>query len=389
MSKILTKLDTVMLRMIKVGQNTRVEHNYQIDGLYEDIVSVGLTTRLLVAVLPEDGGFDAGMLRLCRGHRRLRAIARMETENPTRYKELFGKGIDVEIREGLNRLEIEGLKIDAGNTRGLSDPQEIQRCANILFSQGLTEAQVAIRLQGVIESVTPMRPVVAKEIVELKAEKAEALQNNCVTIAASKQKEIDERVALYYHGRTQALKDAWRCPAVVMACLENHAEGTRSVGFEKVDFPILTTKDYTKLWKAFEKDLGIMADGQPKYNRDAPGPNFETVWMKLVEASQSKTAKVTKPKPKSMPSSEITAEITGGTFRSELATGLCNHHAGDKSVDMVRLQDLDLAADAARKVEKYDPGLWKQVVKSAAGIIQQLKADEETKTEAVTVTAKG
>jgi ParB-like chromosome segregation protein Spo0J len=127
---------------ITAGENPRLPTNLSLDSLRDNIEGVGLLEPITLWEKSKN------VLELIRGHRRTLAIGQIKNRNPKRFEELFGKGIPALVVTGITPEEVITMKLDHSEQRGLSDPHELQRSANMLFAISKTEAEVAVQLAG-------------------------------------------------------------------------------------------------------------------------------------------------------------------------------------------------------------------------------------------------
>jgi len=356
---------------IRAGLNPRIPTNLAIASLRDNIEGVGLLEPLTVWEPPQ----QKGVLELIRGHRRKEAIGQILAANPKRFAELFPKGIPVLKVSDITAEEVVMLKLDHSEQRGLSDPHELQRSANMLFDIDKTEAEVAFQLSGLIDKISPMKQKsrVELESIDSKIKAAKDSGNDAAVQLMEREKR--DFIAAYRRGFVQNLHNTFRCPVAVMNALYFKATGMKPEGVNEY-LPNLTAADVTVLWTAHKADLGIMGEnGVPKYNKQIVGPNFTEKWAKLCakskEAAESTDSAVAKPK--AMSAKEMAAEIKEGKFKSELACKLTSHHSGDKAIDDLTL--LDNAAYQSDLVRRFDKVLWETVVTVSNEIEKRLIAE--------------
>lgn len=364
---------SLLLNLLKVGQNVRVSKNLKLDTLATDIESVGLQNP--IQVWKPDGSKEE--FEVLRGHRRYAAIQKIAADNPPRFEELFGKGLPCLVVSDITATEALVLKVDHGNELSLSDPFEVQMCANLLFAAGKSEGDVVDALAGLMDRISPMRGKNRKELEAIESAAKAADLGGDKLLAEAKKKEAKEYVFKYRRGLVQGMHNAYRCPAKVMAALAQKAGGTVPTEYGSEFLPDLTSNDVKELWKAHTEDLTILENGKPKFNEDRPGPAFRSKWEKLVIDTKDAASKVDKPaRPKSMAASEIMAAVTEGKFKSEIACKLCALHAGDKSFaeDVAKL---DKDAYLGDLVKGHNPELWAMIVEEADKIMVAIRAADK------------
>jgi len=366
-----------LVEFLKVvrGENPRLRKNLKLETLAASIEENGLLEPITVTPIAD------GKFLTVRGHRRGEAVEILRQRNPKRYEELFSKGINALVVTDITEKEITLLKLDHSEQSPLGDPYELQHSASMLFAFDMSEAEVANRLAGLIDRISPMKAAALNELNTLRAkvEAAKLTGNDAAVILASQ--EVEKYVAKYRRGYVQGLHNAARCPVKVMHALFRRSTGENPEGVEGV-LPALTTTNITDLWKAHEADLGIRENGMPKYNREITGPVFSAAWDKLVaEAAKPTEAKAAKPKAATM--TQLTEEVEKGKYMSKLAVSVTQHHAGDAEAT-ARIPELDKAAYHGDLVRQHDEALWATVVKAAGEITQRIKAKADAaKAEAV------
>lgn len=353
-----TVISLIAIVAIRMAENVRLQSRYNLPPLMEDIRANGLKTPISVYKVKDH-------YVVLQGHRRLKAIALLKETDPSRFKELFGEGISCIVHDISDPKDIARFKVDHGNELALTDPFELQLCANFLFNAGFSEREVVVDLLGLMERISPMKPERRKAIEEIK-------------VQAEKEKELLQ----YRRGLVQNLRNAYRCPTIVMAALEHKATGEPVKGFDEY-LPKLSTSQVTKLWKGHEEDLKIKDEdsGKTIFNARRTGPKFREAWAKIVESS--KKAEADKEdgvvRDKAMSGKDMKAEIKDGKWLSEFGQDITKHHTGNKTVG--DLTPLDHACYQAELVKYHNEKLWKQVTKAAKEIEDKLIA-EDAQTEA-------
>jgi hypothetical protein len=369
-----------LVEFVKIirGENPRLAKNLNLGTLVSSIEENGLLEPITVTPIAN------GEFLTVRGHRRGMAIGELMKRNPKRFNELFGKGVPALVLSDVTEKEIVLLKLDHSDQQNLSDPYELQHSANMLFAIEATESEVANRLAGMIDRISPMKASAVNELnaLKLKVEEAKKTGNDAAVILASQ--EVEKFVATYRRGFVQGLHNIQRCPVKVMHALYKRSTGENPEGVTEV-LPALTTADITELWKAHSSDLEIRENGLPKYNKELNGPLFTEKWDKLVaKAAAPAEAKVEKSK--AATAKALKEEVDKGKYMSKLAVTVTQHHAGDAEAT-ARIPELDKAAYHGDLVRQHDEALWATVVKAAGEITQRLiaasKAKAAAKAEAV------
>jgi hypothetical protein len=142
--------------------------------------------------------------------------------------------------------------------------------------------------------------------------------------------------------------------------------------------PRLSSTDVTNLWKCHQKDLGLLDNGIPKYNKVVFGPNFADKWTKLCEKSQKDEAEeatgTKEARPKAMSAKDMHQEVKDGKYKSELAYVLTSHHCGE-SIDPAVKGQLDIASYYNDLVRKFDKTAYSNFVAIAVEIEAKLVAE--------------
>lgn len=338
---------TIALSNIFMGENVRIAANMAVESLRADIVQRGLHDPIVVHK-EQDGSYQ-----VVQGHRRYTAIQELEDQ--------FSEGVPCLVVEGLSEIEILTMKVDHGNQESLKHPFEVQKAANFLFSANYTEEQVAVTLNGIMNTVAPMKASKRKELTILEAQLTEAVFANLPELIAKIEKEIKDLVGQYRRGKVQNLSAAFNSPEIVMQALAKDAG-------EEVpkDVTLPSTIKYTqvvKLRKAHVKDLDdINENGTPKYSKLIPGPQFQEAWLALLKADTENQSRETVTAPKSLGAKQIAEELKTGKYQSTVAQQVAMHCAGNKEADWVQF---DLNAFYGEIVAEVDPKLWDKVEKLA------------------------
>lgn len=361
------------LASIVMGRNVRLPSLMKIKELAEDIAENGLQTPPMVYE------YAPGKYEVIQGHRRISAIMSLA---PDVFAKWFPDGVPVTVVTGISYEDAQLMKIDHGTELSLTDPMEVQLCANMLFKQGKSEKDVVTRLSLLMDRMKPMKSD-KRKIYDTMLSDADLLDAKGNPEAArNKRSEAAVYLFNYRRGMVQNLHNAFRCPQIVMAALYFKATGVPSTDpdmavEEATILPKgLTYLHVTQLWKAFEKDLEIKENGLPKYNKRIPGPGFQTKWTEicteLSETADSKASGDTRPKAMSV--NELTTEVTEGKFLSQGFKLLTLYHARAKDVDTGKLSLLDKVAYFAELVHDRSPDEWADFVKLAEGIEKEQNA---------------
>ena len=338
---------TIALSNIYMGENVRIAANMAVESLRADIAQRGLHDPIVVHK-EQDGSYQ-----VVQGHRRYTAIQELSDQ--------FSDGVPCLVMEGLSEIEILTMKVDHGNQESLKHPYEVQKAANFLFTAGYTEEMVAVTLNGIMNSVAPMKATKRKDLAVLELQLAEAVAANLTTLIAKIEGEIKELVGKYRRGKVQNLSAAFFSPEIVMLALAKDAE-------EEVpkDVTLPSTIKYqqvVKLRKAHAKDMkDENKDGTPKYSKLIPGPQFQEAWLELLEADKKNQSKDKVTAVKSMGAKAIAEELKAGKFQSTVAQQVAMHCAGNKEADWI---EFDLNAFYGEIVAEVDPKLWDKVEKLA------------------------
>lgn len=358
-----TVISFLAITAITMADNVRLQSRYNLPPLLEDIRVNGLKTP--ISVYKKGDVFPT-----LQGHRRVSAMQLLKKTDTARFEELFGKGIPCIVQDISDPRDIARFKVDHGNELALSDPYEVQKCANMLFKVGFKELEVVVELHGLMERISPMKADRRKEI--------EAIEDK---------PKHDKALLDYRRGAVQNLHNAYRCPFIVMAALEHRATGEPVEGFEKKYLPKLSTSQVTKLWKAHKEDLAEVdeATGAAVFNSTRTGPKFRKAWEKCVVTSQKAEADKEEGvvREKAMSGKDMKIEITEGKWLSVFGQKITKHHTGDKSVG--DLTPLDHICYHAEMVKAHDVKAWKALEKAFKAVEEKLIAEdaEKAKTEEV------
>lgn len=369
---------TVELTGIEIDiLNPRLPTNVAVEEMVDDILRVGgITDPLDVELMPEG-------LIVRRGNRRTLAGQFILLNHPEEAELCFPNGeVAARVHEGLTGRERAELICDHGVVRGLVNPHEIERSAALLFEAGATEADVAIKLSGLLEILYPLSAKNAKTEKSLVTRLKEARDAKLIESTAELEAELHEFYASNRRGKVQGLKAVWRCPQKVMEARFFHAtSGLRNdeAAFAEDEYiPILTLKQCNKLWKAFEKDLEITdTSGKRVYSKDRPGPDFNGVWVSTCNEQEEAAGKPKTVRPKAMGAKAIKEEANH--FVSNAFVQLSKHHAGET---VEGLQALDRIIQTAELVSKHRPDDWEAVEEIAQEIRAEFAAKDKEAAEA-------
>jgi len=368
-------LERVPVDQLGFGVNFRLPNLYNLVGLQTDISQHDLQEPLMV----RDNG-NGDQKEILRGNRRGRAILNIREDNPDRFAELFGGGVECIVVSDVSDEEALILKVDEGTKQPLTHPYEIQLAANMLFDAGLAEADVAVQLSDLIDKISPMKAAARKELEALQVKRVDAEKQGLKDYVKTVDTEIREFTGKYRRGFCQNLNNTYRCPDKVKHALFFHACGERhSLDTTDEYLPKLTQSQVTSLWKAHKKDLDIVDEGKTvsKYNKRVTGPNFNKRWAELIAKSKEADSKEpSETKPKAMSAKDMLAEVSDGKFKSDVAILACKWHAGNKEA-INDLISADEQAYAANLVRDGEPDLWKKVVKAASRIEKSIAAEAD------------
>lgn len=324
----------VELSKIEFGRNVRLPELYGVEELAADISENGLKEPLVL--------WDRGDSKFenLQGHRRQRAIQHIFANDLKRFTELFGPEgkIPAIVKSDMTREEALMEIVDHGNKRQISDPFELQMCANLLFEAGCTEEQVAVKLASVMDLISPMKPESRNELDEL------IIKRNQATDAGAKERldsEVRKFILAYRRGLVQNLHNAYRCPQVVMDALYRKSTGKNPDGVTDELPSKLTTAMVTKLFDAFKQDMKIMdSTGVPVHSKEKPGPSFKAKFAEYLKAEKEAAGKPVEPRAKGMSAKEMEEQVTTGRWASRGFKILTMQHAG-KTVDVAELSEQD------------------------------------------------
>jgi hypothetical protein len=368
----------VKLAVIYVGRNVRLRTLMKIQELAADIAENGLLTPISVYRVKDK-------FEVIQGHRRFAALTSLFETDSERFKTLFPQGIPVTIIEGVSYEEAQEMKIDHGNELSLTDPMELQLCANMLFAQGKSEKATVIRLASLMDRMKPMKADKLKKYQGMLADAALWVEKGNPTNAKEKQAEAEKFLLDYRRGMVQNLHNAYRCPHLVMAALYFKATHERPSKDEEfyTEAPLpmgITYQHVNSLWKAFEKDLTLLKDGKQVHNRRIPGPEFNAKWKVICDelAKKSSDEADGTPRAKAMSAGEMESELKEGKWQSGFGQLLTRYHRKESGVDMNTLKTLDRIAYFAELLSERSPDNWVASVKLAEAIEkEQIAANEQ------------
>lgn len=347
------------------GENPRLPTNLALASLRDNIEGSGLLEPLTVWEPRK------GITEIVRGHRRYAAIGIIQSQNSSRFAELFGKGIPVIKVTDITAEEVVMLKLDHSEQKGLTSPYELQHSANMLFVIGRTESDVAFQLAGLIDRISPMNAKARKDLENLTTKVTEAKASGNSAAVTLAEMEVRKFVAAYRRGFVQNLHNTFRCPSKVMHALYFKATGGLKPEGVTEYLPPLGAAQVTSLWNAHKFDVEESKKdngGVPKFTKEITGPKFNEKWAELCKAAQDiesgAVEKETKPKAQNIKEMEAVAR------ESELANVLTSVHCGKGGAD--RIASLDKASYYGDLLRKHDAGAWAAFEKAALEIHKRL-----------------
>ena len=369
----------INLAVVYIGRNVRLPSLMKIQELMLDIMENGLQTP--ISVYKVDGRYE-----VIQGHRRYTAIQALYKNDPKRFAELFPKGIPCTIIEGVTYEEAQEMKVDHGNELSLTDPMELQLCANLLFSQGKGEKAVVTRLASLMDRMKPMKSEKLKKYSAMLNDAKLWIEKGDKAAAKEKTAEAEKFLFDYRRGMVQNLHNAYRCPNIVMAAMYFKAAGIRPASDAEFAIPDkeilpdgITYQHVLSLWKAHEKDLTILENGVAKYSKRMPGPEFSAKWKTIVEELTKKADDTSEtPRGKAMSAGEMETELKESKWLSAGFQLLTRHHRKEKDVDFTRLQACDKVAYFAELLSVRAPKEWASALILAEAIEkEQVAATQE------------
>ena len=360
------------------GKNVRLPGNANDEELYQDIKANGLKKPMLV--------FGIGDLyEVIQGHLRKKALNRLKAEEPGRFEELFpGGAIRCLVLTEATPEQAQLEKLDHGQENPLNHPMEVQLSMNFCFDAGMKEVEIAVAMAGLMNRVSPMKATTRKEIDQLQRDVDMYLKEGRMVDVEEKQRKIAQMLLDYRKGKIQNCKAIWKCPHIVMATMwykatggERNWEGTLDISIdEKTYLPTqLQVAQVAKtLWPAFSKDLALLVDGKPKFNKRIVGPNFTEAWNKICEKSKEKESTDQPVRPKAYSKDDLKADEE--KWDSAGFTLLCRSHRREPDVDPSVLKALDKLAYLAEIVSERAPDEWAVVVALAGNLEKEIIANE-------------
>jgi hypothetical protein len=343
-----TVIKNIQLVAMVVGQNVRLENLYNIPPLADSIMGQGLLKPL---VLRKD------TLEVLQGHRRKRAIEFIKNTFPEDYERLFKDGVPCELVDCSN-AEALILKVDHGNTQGLTHKFECQLAANMLLAAGATEEVVANTLSGMLDVFYPPEGKIVPILADLDKKLSEC-KDPIVQLDLTKTRR--QEVLKHRRGTVQFFSAAFRCPDCVMTALHNKALGK---GWGP------TQSEVRNLHKVFLQDMSVVGpNGLPIYNKMKPGPGFENAWTALETKAAEKDSAADVPRPKARAASELIKTIQEGTFKSITVQRTIQWATKIECPDLPMLDESAMIAEQARQMFADE---WKlleaKVIKALAAV---------------------
>lgn len=370
---------SVALSAIFAGQNVRLPGLAHIDELYEDIKANGLKEP------PWVFGVGNESYEMIRGHLRLICLDRMKEQEPAHFIKLFpDEMVEVVVLSDITYEQAQIEKIDHGNENPLINTMEAQLCANLLFSNGLTEAQVATQLAGLMNRIKPMKADKRKELDMLRKDIETYRETGREADIPEKEKAIADLLLNYRKGWIQNMKAIFRCPDLVMATMwlkatgERNWEGQLKLAVEAEDYlpsNLQVDQAKNKLWPAFKKDLAISVSGACPYNKRVPGPNFNEAWDTICDKSKEKENAPETVRAKAFSKEELKTDSE--KYNSQGFKMLCSFHRRDPEVDPNQLKKYDEIAYWAELVAERGGDEWKQLVALAKNLEAHKKAEQK------------
>ena len=383
-------LCTVAIGSIVVEGNHRMdddEHN-KIAQIQSSIVVDGLTDRLeLCELLSEDG-----ILVLARGHRRLTAIRRIEKQDPSRYQDLFGKGIEVLVNRESNRKELAERKADHGNTLQLTKKYEVYLSMRDGWLNGATEKELSVSNATLLDILFPPTGKKGQVLNDLQNQAAEALNAKDTKKAAELNAKWAEEYGKFRRGVTQGLLRPNKCPDIVRAALARavgevivDGDGKVVTTYDKQYLPVLRDQDVVKLQKAHKAD---QEDDDQTVTPKSFGTNFVEAWDEVIESEKDRVDKAEKGEKKAKAMSANDMKEHKGILSSTFGRALSDLHMGSKEVSGSDISKMDAQVYKFELVKDNDPKLYKQIMAAADKIEAKVTADATVEGEAVAETAK-
>ena len=373
------ELKEVELKECYTGDNVRIDLP-QLPELQADITDRGLLTPPTVWKNPEKK--NGTSLEIIYGHRRFAVLKNIAKSDKETFKKHFPKGkIPVLVVSGISRQKAQSLKVDSGTSVMLKDPYEAQLCANFMFEDGASDSVVANALSALLSRVSrlgSMSKDTKEKIDNLNLEYEKNRLEDNFSKMEKIAKEIYKIKSEYHRGHVQLLRTKWRCPNIVMACLEFEATKKVPHGYVEEELMRLTNSECDRLYKAFREDLDVLENGIPKYSKLNPGENFKQKYQDIMEAKKNKkSGKKDKSKPvKAMSSKEMQKEVEESIWQSTGFKLLTTHHAGGK-ITMAKLKDADYMCAIAEIVANNNDKKWQEIVTLAENILKSSNKEKK------------
>jgi hypothetical protein len=372
------ELKDIQHNAIYRGRNVRLPGNANEEELYQDIKINGLKQPMLVHGVGD-------LYEVIQGHLRSSSLDRLEQDEPARFVELFPNGtIQCMVLSDCTYEQAQLEKLDHGQENPLTSPMEVQLSMNFLFDAGLKEIEIAVQIAGLMNRVSPMKATTRREIEQLQRDVEMYTKEGRFVDVKEKLKKIAQLQLDYRKGKIQNCKSIWKCPHIVMATMwykatggERNWEGQLDIDIdEKTYLPTqLQVAQVAKtLWPAFSKDLAILVDGKPKYNKRIVGPNFTEAWNKICEKSVEREAAPDTVRAKAYSKDELKADEE--KWLSALATLLCRSHRREPDVDPAVITVLDKNAFYAEILAERAPDEWATAVVLAKNLEKEIVANE-------------
>jgi hypothetical protein len=360
------------------GRNVRLPGNANEVELYEDIKANGLKQPMLVVGVGD-------LYEVIQGHLRSSALDRLKADEPARFAELWPDGtIQCMVLTDATYEQAQLEKLDHGQENPLTSPMEVQLTLNFMFDAGLKEIEIAVQAAGLMNRVSPMKATTRKEIEQLQRDVEMYRKEGRFVDVEEKLKRIAQLYLDYRKGKIQNCKAIWKCPHKVMATMwykatggERNWEGQLDINIDEKEYlptQLQVAQVAKTLWPAFSKDLAILVDGKPKYNKRIVGPNFTEAWNKICEKSAEKEAAPETVRAKAYSKDELKADeekwLSAG-FRL-----LSRSHRREPDVDPSVLVSLDKIAFAAEIMAERAPSEWAEVLVLVKNLEKEIVANE-------------
>jgi hypothetical protein len=390
MSKHKSKNENVALEnIVKVNNFRLLRKEKDVTGLSLSIEESGLQEPLWVH-RSDDGTYET-----IRGHRRRNALLAYQQRNPELFAKTFGKGIPCKVFTDLKRVDIEGLKLDSGNTVELADPFEVQMYLNTLFDNGVNMEQAKLAAAALLDRVWPATGKTLEELKKLQAALDKEIAGGDAEKIADAQAAYNKRYKSSRHGKMQNCKALYNGPTLLMAAYYNHANmelppaGSRYFVGDNRPMPKRWTMDKAaELSKAHQQDIDAAKVDGTMVTKDEPGPIFKQAWNEWVAEIPEEKVKP----PRSMSHKDI--EEKSQSYLSRVARKAAMIHAGNGTPD--GFPEDDRRAAIGEMIAEINPALWEQVEKAytdhknaqAAEAAKQQEVDSEKAEETAEETAE-